>query len=128
VYFLFREDIRKMRNFEQEIRLLAKHKIDTGEQLAAYKESLTTEMTALSGDRKRLRYQVRSIGDEEKKAVVKTEIAVLSGKIGTLRKEVRLCEDIEKRSVEMKDKLHRAAEEKSKGREMTKHEPFRRRR
>jgi len=129
VYFLFREDIRKIRNFEQEIRLLAKHKIDTGEQLAAYKESLTTEMTALSGDRKRLRYQVRSIGDEEKKAVVKTEIAVLSGKIGTLRKEVRLCEDIEKRSVEMKDKLHRAAEEeKSKGREMTKHEPFRGRR
>ena len=163
VYFLFREDIRKMRNFEQEIRLLAKHKIDTGEQLAAYKESLTTEMTALSGDRKRLRYQVRSIGDENRvpaksvdfvgkggatervsfstqgeneqsgvcddAAVVKTEIAVLSGKIGTLRKEVRLCEDIEKRSVEMKDKLHRAAEEeKSQGKELTKHEPFRRRR
>jgi len=129
VYFLFREDIRKMRNFEQEIRLLAKHRIDTGEQLAAYKESLTTEMTALSGDRKHLRCQSRSIRDEDKAAAVKADISILSQKIGALRKEVRICEDIEKRSVEMKDKIHRANEaEKSQGKELTKHEPFRRRR
>jgi len=129
VYFLFREDIRKMRNFDQEIRLLIKHRIDTGEQLASYKESLTTEMAALSGDRKHLRYQSRSIRDEDKAAAVKADISALSQKIGTLRKEVRLCENIEKRSVEMKEKIHRANEaQKSQGKEMTKHEPFRGRR
>jgi len=129
VYFLFREDIRKMHNFDQEIRLLAKHKIDTSEQLTTYKENLTTEMTALSGERKHRRYQVRSIRDEEKLAAAKADISSLSQKIGTLRKEVKLCEDIEKRSVEMKDKIHQANEaEKSQGKEMTKHEPFRGRR
>jgi len=129
VYFLFREDIRKMRNFDQEIRLLIKHRIDTVEQLVAYKESQTTEIAALSGDRKRLRNKSRSIRDEEKLSAVKADISVLSKKIGTLRKEVKLCEDIEKRSVEMKEKIYRANKaKKSQRKEMTNHEPFRGRR
>jgi len=135
VYFLFREDIRFIQNISKETRLLVKHGIDTAEQLTAHKDGLTAEIIALSGNRKHLRYQARSIQDEDKLAAIKTEIATLSDKIGTLRREVRLCEDIEKRSAEMKEKIHRAAEsdnnrfdEKSKGKELTKHEPFRGRR
>jgi len=135
VYFLFREDIRFIQSISKETRLLVKHGIDTAEQLTAFKDGLTAEIIALSGNRKHLRYQARSIRDEDKLAAVKTEIAALSDKIGTLRREVRLCEDIEKRSAEMKEKIHRAAEsdnnrfdEKSKGKELTKHEPFRGRR
>jgi len=129
VYFLFREDIRFIQNISKETRLLVKHSIDTAEQLTAHKDGLTAEIISLSGNRKHLRYQSRSIRDEDKLAAVKSEIAALSEKIGTLRREVRLCEDIEKRTVEMKEKIHKANEvEKSKGKELTKHEPFRGRR
>jgi len=130
VYFLFREDIRFIQNISKETRLLVKHGIDTAEQLTAYKDGLTREIISLAGNRKKLRYQARSIRDEDKLAAVKTEIAALSEKIGELRREVRLCEDIENRSADMKEKIHRAAEEqdKSQGKELNKNEPFRRRR
>ncbi len=119
VYFLFREDIRFVKNIAKETRLLVKYGIDTAEQLTAHKDGLTREIISLSGTRKHLRYQTRSIRDEEKLAAVKAQISELSKKIGTLRREVRLCEDIETRSADMKDKLHRAAEdqEKTQGKE-----------
>ena len=131
VYFLFREDIRFIQNISREIRLLVNHKIDTAEQLATYKNELTSQISALYDQRKHLRYQVRSIKDKDKLMVVKSEIAELSGEIGVLRKDVRLCDDIEKRSVEIKNKLSKAREnEKSTknsiGKEQTKYEPFRR--
>jgi len=130
VYFLYREDIRFVQNIVKETRLLVKHGIDTAEQLTAYKNGLTREIISLSGTRKHLRYQSRSIRDEEKLAAVKAQIAELSEKIGVLRREVKLCEDIETRSADMKDKLRKAAEdqEKTQGKEMDKHEPFRGRR
>ena len=129
VYFLFREDIRFIQNITKETRLLVKHGIDTAEQLTAYKDGLTREIISLAGNRKKLRYQARSIKDEDKLAAVKSDIAVLSENIGKLRQEVRLCEDIEKRSADMKEKIRKAAEdEKSNGKELNKHEPFRRRR
>ncbi len=128
VYFLFREDIRFIQNISKETRLLVKHKIDTAEQLIAYKDGLTQEIIALSGHRKHLRYQSRSVRDEEKLSV-KADIAALSTKISELRKDVRLCEDIETRSVDMKEKIRRVAkDEKNKGKEVSRHEPFRGRR
>ena len=126
VYFLFREDIRFVQNISREARLLATHGIDTGDQLTAHRDGLTSEIISLSGTRKHLRYQARSVRDEDKLAAVKAEIAVLSVKIGELRRDVRLCEDIAVRSVEMKEKIHRAAEdEKSQGKELNKHGQFR---
>ncbi|MDF1494558.1 relaxase/mobilization nuclease domain-containing protein [Caproiciproducens sp. CPB-2] len=129
VYFLFREDIRFIQNISRETRLLVKHGIDTAEQLAAHKDSLTQQVISLSSARKHLRYQTRSIGDEGKLAEVKTEIASLSQQIAGLRKEVRLCEDIDRRSVDMKEKIRIAAEEeKSNGKESKQHESVRGRR
>jgi phage I-like protein len=132
VYFLFREDIRHMQDMAREIRLMAKHGIDTAEQLTAHKEGATAQIIELSGTRQHLRNQTRSIKDEDRLAAVKSEIAALSEQITALRREVRLCENIESRSVEMKDKLQRAREseqlEKSKAKEMNRDEPFRRRR
>ncbi|MDR0571158.1 MAG: hypothetical protein LBG71_08125 [Clostridiales Family XIII bacterium] len=130
VYFLFREDIRFVQNIAKETRLLVKHGIDAAEQLTAHKDGLTNQIISLSGERKSLRYQMRSVRDEDKSAAIKTEIAALSNRIGELRKEVRLCEDIETRSADMKTKIRKAAEEqeKSTGNEPHKHDQFRRRR
>lgn len=129
VYFLFREDIRFIQNISKETRLLVRHGIDTAEQLTAHKDGLTQQVISLSSTRKKLRYQSRSIRDEDALAAVKTEIAALSKQIGELRKEVRLCEDIETRSADMKEKIRRAAEEqKSVGKENKQHDKFRGRR
>ncbi len=129
VYFLLREDIRFIQNISREARLLAKHSIDTDEQLIAHKDGLTAQINTLYSARKSLRYRLRSIKDEGAAVSLKTEIAALSEKIGGLRREVRLCEDIETRSGVMRDNLRRAREdEESKKKEMTRNEPFRRRR
>ncbi|MFT9055965.1 MAG: relaxase/mobilization nuclease, partial [Ethanoligenens sp.] len=113
VYFLFREDIRKMQNITQETRLLCKYHIDTGEQLSSFMDGKTSEIISLYATRKHLRYQARSIRDEEKLSGIKSDISALSEKMGILRREVRLCEDIERRSAEMKVKLRKEAESKN---------------
>ncbi len=129
VYFLFREDIRFIQNISRETRLLVAHKIDTAEQLTVHKDGLASEIAGLVEARKQLRNRARSEKNEDKLAAIKTEIASLSTEIGELRKEVVLCEDIESRSAVMKEKIRKAADDnKSKGKEMKKHEPFRGRR
>jgi hypothetical protein len=129
VYFLFREDIRFIRNITKETRLLSAHGIDTAEQLAAHKDGLACRIASLSSARKKLRYEVRGIRDEDRSAAVKSEIAALSDRIGELRKEVMLCKDIETRSAQMKDKIRKAAEEQEPiGKEREKHDTLRGRR
>ena len=132
VYFLFREDIRKMRNYAKEVRLLCKYRIDTSEQLSSYRESAETEMTKLYNERKHLRYKSRSIKDSETLAAVKSEISALTQKIGKLRKEVFLCDDIALHTSEMKAKIKRYSEDQnakqSIGKEKKTYEPFRGRR
>jgi len=129
VYFLFREDIRFIQNISRETRLLAKHGIETSEQLATHKDGLQSQINMLYSQRKHLRYKSRSIKDTDELVEVKAKIAALSEQIKELRREVRLCEDIEKRSAEMRDKIRRAAEDKkSQERELTKYEQFRGRR
>ena len=111
IYFLFREDIRFIRNISRETRLLAKYGIDNSEQLSSHKEALNAQIKTLSAQRKQLYVKARRIKDEDKIAAVKSEISALSGKISKLRREAGLCEDIEKRSGDMRGKLRKASEE-----------------
>jgi hypothetical protein len=127
VYFLFREDIRFVQNISKETRLLVRCSIDTDQQLATHKDGLTAQIISLSGSRKRLRHEARSITDEGKAAAAKTRIAALTTEINELREEVRLCDDIQSRSAVMKDKLHREKEEQQRGKERDKHDTIRRR-
>jgi hypothetical protein len=114
VYFLFREDIRFIRNISQEARLLVKNGIDTAEQLTAHKDELSRQIISLSEERKHLRSAARSAGGEDKRAEIKAEIAALSQGIGELRKEVRHCNNIKMRSADMKTKIRRVANEQKK--------------
>jgi hypothetical protein len=126
VYFLFREDIRYMQNIAKETRLLAVNKIDTAEQLTEHTVAVTAQIVKLSGNRKKLRYKLRSLTDEEKITAAKSEIAALSASIGELRKEIKLCNDIEKRSAEITAKIRIERESKIPiGKEQKIYEPFR---
>lgn len=79
-------------------------------------------MKQLSNERQHLRYQSRSIREEEKRKKVKTEIADLTSRIGELRKEVVLCDGIAARSGIIKQKIQIVRQETTEGKEQRKYE------
>ena len=115
----------------EEAKLLARHRIDTSEQLSSYKEGLESKAQTLTADRKALYKKQRTVAvksDAERTSQVKAEIAALSKELATIRREVKLCDDIAIRSGVMKEKLKAVREDgKSKGKEQSRNEQFRRR-
>ena len=113
------------------MRLLAKHHIDTAEQLAAFQSGVESRIQEAVSSRKALYRKLRTkpvMQDEEKQAEIKAEISALSGQLKELRREVRLCEDIAIRSQVIQDKMKAAREEeKSQGKEREQDVQFRRR-
>ena len=119
--FSYREDLIRAKELSDEVRLLAKHHIDTAEQLSAFQSGVESQIQEAVSSRKALYRKLRTkpvMQDEEKQAEIKAEISALSGQLKELRREVRLCEDIAVRSQKMRDKMKAAREEeKSQGKE-----------
>lgn len=126
LHFLLREDLRKLDTISKETRLLCRYHIDTAEQLFSLRGNLEERMRELSDTRKHLRYQIRSIQDEDGRTEVKTEISKLSEEIKELRKEVVLCDGIAARSGVIKEKLNVVRQEGIEGKEEKNHEYVRR--
>ena len=108
LHFLLREDLAKLEQISRETRLLCRCHIDTDEQLFSYKGSLQEQMAQLSKERQRLRYQCRSIKDEEHLA------------------EVKACDGIAARSGLIRQKIEIVRQEKKQGKEEVSHEHIRR--
>ena len=125
INFLFREDLRKMNTISEEAKLLARHRIDTVEQLSSYKGSVTAEINALTIARKALRSKSRGIIDETALSAIKAEISILSQKLGVLRKEAKLCDGIAERSVEMSKKMKIVRQQESAEKEGKQYDQFR---
>ena len=107
LHFLLREDLIKLDAISEEMKLLAGHRIDTGEQLFSYQDSLTGKIEALTADRKELYRKQRTVAvksDDTGLAEVKASIAALSKELAALRREVKLCDDIAARSGVMREK------------------------
>jgi hypothetical protein len=120
ILFIFREDIRKMHELSNEMKLLGRNHIDCAEQLSSYKEGLTVKIAELTDTRQHLRYKARSVKDDPTLVGLKAEIAGLSAELGTLRKEVKLCDSIEARTAVMREKIRMAAEIRGKEQEQIK--------
>lgn len=130
LHFLLREDLLKLDAISEEAKLLVRCRIDTGEQLSSYKESVEARISEITAQRKALYKKLRTVAvktDEGKRAEVREKIDALTGELSKLRKEVRLCDDIAKRSGIMLEKLRFIREEeKSKEKEEKKrNEQFR---
>lgn len=123
---LLREDLRKLDTISKETRLLCHYRIETAEQLFLLKENLQEQMEELGEKRKHLRYQCRSIWEEERRLEIKAEISGLTEQIGKLRGKVVLCDGIAARSGVIKEKLKIVRQEKNQEKEETKHEHIRR--
>jgi len=133
ILFIFREDIRKMTQLGEEMKLLGRHRIDTAEQLLSYKGGLTKQIAELTDQRQHLRYKARSVKNEPALVSLKAEIADCSVQLAELRKRVKLCDRIAARTAEMKEKILKAAEIRamkqeqiqSRGRETRAYDQFR---
>ncbi len=129
LHFLLKEDLIKLDNIIQETRLLAREKIDTGEQLLSYQSGVESQLQTLTAQRKELyrsQRRVEVIEDAAKLAEVKTQTTAISKQLQNLRKEIKLCEDIAQRSGIIREKIQAVREDRSQGKENQKHEQFRR--
>ena len=131
LHFLLREDLLKLNNISQEVRLLVRHKIDTAEQLSLYKNGLEVQIQKLSAERKALYKKQRTVkcqSDPKLAEAVKKEIDGLTEQLKNLRREVHLCDDIAQRSGVITEKLKAVREdEQNQGKEKQQNEPIRRR-
>lgn len=131
LHFLLREDLLKLNNISQEVRLLVRHKIDTAEQLSLYKNGLEVQIEKLSAERKALykkQCTVKCQSDPKLAEAVKKEIDGLTEQLKALRREVHLCDDIAQRSGVITKKLKAVREdEQTRGKEKQQNEPIRRR-
>ena len=131
LHFLLREDLLKLNNISQEVRLLVRHKIDTAEQLSLYKNGLEVQIEKLSAERKALYKKQRTVkcqSDPKLAEAVKKEIDGLTEQLKNLRREAHLCDDIAQRSGVITEKLKAVREdEQNQGKEKQQNEPIRRR-
>lgn len=131
LHFLLREDLLKLNNISQEVRLLVRHKIDTAEQLSLYKNGLEVQIEKLSAERKALYKKQRTVkcqSDPKLAEAVKKEIDGLTEQLKNLRREVHLCDDVAQRSGVITEKLKAVREdEQNQGKEKQQNEPIRRR-
>lgn len=131
LHFLLREDLLKLNNISQEVRLLVRNKIDTAEQLSLYKNGLEVQIEKLSAERKALYKKQRTVkcqSDPKLAEAVKKEIDGLTEQLKALRREVHLCDDIARRSGVITEKLKAVREdEQTQGKEKQQNEPIRRR-
>lgn len=114
--FVYREDIRKLEQITEETTFLCRHKMDSVDQLHAFKAAIEEKIKAQCITRKKLRNQLRTVKEEPQRFELLNQAAELSIQIKKLRKEVCLCESIEERAVSMRKKMKavKAEAEKSK--------------
>ncbi|MFZ5974030.1 MAG: relaxase/mobilization nuclease domain-containing protein [Bacillota bacterium] len=124
--FLLREDIRKMKSLFAQARLLNAHRIDTLDQLRAYRDSVRQQMEDLYAERNSLYKEKRHTGlNEETARALDSKTAQVSARLKTLRKEVKLCNEVEVRSVTIRETLEQVREHKKEVREQKNHEQWR---
>lgn len=120
LHYLLKDDLMKLDEITAQTTLLGRNHIGTDEQLFSYKQSVESEIKALTADRTHLRNEVRKAGIiDERLSEAKGQISEISGRLKELRKEVKLCDGIAERSGMIQHNLEqiRAEEEKSKRKE-----------
>lgn len=115
VPFSMRRDLTKLDKLDAETRFLAKFSYATAQELTDHKESASTQMQALVGQRTQLRNQLKvAVRAEDAQQIesLKFQIQEVSSEIKNLRKEVSLCDAILLRSEQMTENLSLLEQEK----------------
>ena len=108
MHWLLRTEIAKLDKYIFQSELLCRHNIDTAEQLAAFKGSLTEQMSAIEDKRRELKNELKRAmrtGDESSINAVKEKIKDCTEELKPLREQVKACDEIFERSGVPREKL-----------------------
>ena len=108
VSYLLRDDVIKLDRYIAETKMLLAHKIETIEDLDAYRDNLTQKINCLGMERKELRNRLKKASrrhDESGMATIQGEIKRVSKELKKARKEVDYCADVAERSEQVHQNL-----------------------
>ena len=99
-----RAEARKLDQYSEDVRLLAKYRIGTSQELFSFQERLQGQLEELAEERDRIRNQIRRAPEEEK-AQLKLDAKEITKKMSPLRKELKIANRIEERSCKVAELL-----------------------
>lgn len=108
VSYLLRDDVIKLDRYIAETKMLIAHRIETIEDLGAYRDDLNQKIDRLGAERKELRNQLKKAtrkNDESGIAEIKCEIKRVSKELKRAWKEVDYCADVAERSEQVHKNL-----------------------
>lgn len=119
-----RYELTRLNRLDAETILLAKHRIESLDDLKEYRSAVISRMGMQEQERTALRNDLRRAkrrGDTAGVENASEQIASLSDQLRQARKEVDLCDDIAKRSAQVREELERYmdAQEHEQGKEET---------
>lgn len=113
-----RDDLRCLGKLDAQARFLFRHKIDTLEQLTAYRDSAEASIKQLCMERKELRNEKRLMDTTPERAKqIDMRLSKITAELKVLRRDVWLCGKIEECSIllaEKREKQHKPCRIKNK--------------
>lgn len=108
-----KEAIKKMDNYSNSARFLAKYNMTTLAEVREYKSSAINKIVELKGLRENLWRKHKRIKTDEEGQLICSEIQKLATKIDELIKDIKLCNFIEDNTLKMKDNIKEMNKEES---------------
>ena len=115
-----RAAVRKMEDYSQKNRFLAKYKITTLEEIRNVKKEQEDNLKKHLNVRNKLYYKKKNLNTDEEKDAVYKEIIAVTEQIKTIRKEIRFCNEIEKSIPVIKNAIKELEEREKKQKEIVK--------
>lgn len=107
------EAIKKMDNYSNSARFLAKYNITKLTEIKEYKSSAINKIVELKGVRENLWRKHKRIKTFEEGQLICSEIQKLGTKIDELNRNVKLCDFIENNTLRMKDNIKKVSKEEN---------------
>lgn len=108
-----KEEIKKMDDYSNSARFLAKYNITTLTEIRKYKSSAINKIVELKGLRENLWRKHKKIKTFEEGQLICYEIQKLATKIDELNKDIKLCDFIENNTLRMKDNIKEISKEEN---------------
>jgi len=108
-----KEEIKKMDDYSNSARFLAKYNITTLAEIKEYKSTAINKIVELKGLRENLWRKHKRIKTDEEGQLICSEIQKLAIKIDELSKDIKLCDFIENNTLKMKNNIREISKEEN---------------
>lgn len=105
------EAIKKMDDYSNSVRFLAKYNTTTLSEVKKYKNKAINKIVELKGLRENLWRKHKRIKTDEEGQYICSEIQKLATKIDELNKDIKLCDFIENNTLRIKDNIKEMTQE-----------------